>query len=157
MTETVIIFNDSNVKSTGEMHTLVRRCCKAALRTEGMQGLYEISVTFTDDEGIRAINKEFRDLDQPTDVLSFPMSDDKEFEKNLDTGAFVIGDIVINLEQAKRQSEQYGHSFNREVGFLCVHSVFHLLGYDHMTGEGDAALMRQKEEVTLESLGLVRL
>lgn len=157
MTEVLMIFNDNDNKSvTRDLHTLMRRCCKASLRTEGLKGIYEISLTFTDDEGIHKLNKEFRNIDKPTDVLSFPMSEDGVYEKDIQNKAYVMGDIVINLQQAERQAEEYGHSFNREVGFLCVHSMFHLMGYDHVTSEEDAAVMREKEDMTLNSLGLTR-
>lgn len=146
---------------------LIFEAVEASLKYEGFREEYELSVVITDNVGIREINREFRDIDRETDVLSFPMlefeegySEEGEFEidfedKNPETGAVVLGDIVLSLEKAATQSREYGHSIEREVGFLIVHSCLHLLGYDHENGE-DRNIMREKEEKILIEMGLTR-
>jgi len=104
-----------------------------------------VSITFTDNESIRELNREYRDIDRATDVLSFPMDDEGD--------DVVLGDIVISLERAKEQAIEYGHSLEREISFLCVHSTLHLLGYDHETGEEDEKEMFMKQEEILKILG----
>lgn len=122
----------------------------------------QISVTVCDNEEIREINKEQRDIDKATDVLSFPML---EFDENgevmdwdydMDGDYVVLGDIVISKERAMEQAEEYGHSFKREIAFLTVHSMLHLLGYDHVTSEEDERIMFKKQEEILELLGISR-
>ena len=115
---------------------LVRRAVEATLAYEGYQNNAEVSVTFTDNEKIQKINNEFRGIDKPTDVLSFPLTDYEATEVPLaDELDGSLGDIVISLERAKEQAEEFGHSFEREIAFLTVHSMLHLLGYDHVNGE----------------------
>lgn len=133
---------------------LIEDCAKAALSEEGITDDAELSVTFTDNENIRKLNSEFRGIDRETDVLSFPLGDG-EFECDPDNGAILLGDIVISLERAAAQAEEYGHSFRREVAFLITHSLFHLLGYDHMN-EDEEREMFSKQEKVLEKLGIVR-
>ncbi len=133
---------------------LIRDCAAAALKEEGISDDAELSVTFTDNENIRKFNSEFRGIDRETDVLSFPMGDE-EFESDPDNGAILLGDIVISLERAAAQAEEYGHSFRREVAFLITHSLFHLLGYDHTTPEEEAEMFGKQEKV-LQSLGITR-
>ncbi len=135
---------------------LVRRCCAAVLREEAFGRPAEISVSFIDNEQIRALNAEYRNKDAATDVLSFPLGEDGLYDLDEETGAAELGDIVISVERAMEQAEQYGHSLEREIGWLTVHSMLHLLGYDHETGEEDARDMRRREETVLSSLGLVR-
>ena len=105
---------------------------------------------------IRELNREHRGKDIETDVLSFPMGENGVYDIDPDTGAQVLGDIVISVEKAVSQAELYGHTLQREIGFLTVHSMLHLLGYDHEAGGLAAALMREKEEEVLDSLGLTR-
>lgn len=113
----------------------------------------EISITFVDDEEIRSINSQFRDVDKVTDVLSFPQF---EFAEDIpNTGMVALGDVVICEEQAHRQSEEFGHSFERELIYLFVHSMFHLLGYDHMEDDEEAQ-MRQAEEDVMNKLDILR-
>ena len=133
---------------------LVRRCCNAVLRNEKFEGSAEISVSFVDNEEIHTINKMHRDIDKPTDVLSFPLGENGEYDINNDTGAKMLGDIIISVETALEQSKDYGHSFQREMAFLTVHSMLHLLGYDHVNGGDEEADMRRRQTEILESLGL---
>ena len=134
---------------------LIRRCCAAALAEEGFEGRAEVSVSFLDNAQIRQLNDEFRGIDSATDVLSFPLGQDGIYDVNPDTGAKMLGDIVISLERADEQAKTFGHSLRREIGFLTVHSMFHLLGYDHEEGL-ESVRMREKEETVLTGLGLVR-
>lgn len=150
-----VIINNSQKKvrvPTG-MRMLIRRSCIAVLRNEGFEGPAEISVTFVDNEEIRKLNAQYRDKDAETDVLSFPMGSDGEYDTNMDTGAKILGDVVISVEKAAEQADLYGHGLEREVGYLTVHSVLHLLGYDHMEPL-DKVHMREKEENVMRQLGL---
>lgn len=135
---------------------LIRRCCHAVLDMEGFNGVAEVSVSFVNNEAIRELNAEFRGMDKATDVLSFPMGEDGVYDVNQETGAKILGDIVISVEKAVEQADIYGHSFSREVAFLTVHSMLHLLGYDHEQGGLEALRMREKEEAVLASIGLQR-
>ena len=128
--------------------TLIRSAILATLRYEGKQGHSEVSVTFTDNEGIRAINREYREKDAPTDVLSFPL-----FEQGAD-GTRMLGDIVISLEKCRAQAEEFGHSFERECAFLTVHSTLHLLGYDHVNSEEEEMDMRKRQTAIVDAMGL---
>lgn len=131
----------------------------------------EVNVTLTDNESIHEINKEYREIDSPTDVLSFPGVEydspadfDSIEEKleayaedffNLDTGELMLGDIVLSVEKIKEQAEKYGHSEKRELAFLTAHSMMHLFGYDHMT-EDESKIMEAKQNQVLENLGITR-
>ena len=140
-----------------ELRTLVKRCCSETLYEEGYTGDFEVSLTFTDNEGIREINRKYREIDRETDVLSFPMTDEGEdFTVDPETGCFMLGDIVVSLEKALTQAEEYGHSFKREVAFLAVHSMLHLLGYDHERSEEEEREMFGKQDIVLEAMGLTR-
>lgn len=153
----VIITNDQkSVKIPTGVRLLVRRYCNAVLTFENFAEPAEISVTFVDDERIHELNKLHRNIDRSTDVLSFPLGENGVYDKNIDTGACVLGDIVISVETAVRQAETYGHTLQREIGFLTVHSMLHLLGYDHVNGGIEAVHMREKEEHVLTELGLKR-
>ena len=135
---------------------LIRRTILETLEYEGMKNDVEVSVTFVDNEGIRELNNRFRKKDAPTDVLSFPLFDyEGESEEPLfDELSCNLGDIVISLERAMAQANEFGHSFEREVAFLVAHSMLHLLGYDHETGEEDEADMRKRQSDIMERLGL---
>ncbi len=135
---------------------LIRRCCNAVLLSENFKGSAEIGVTIVDDEAIHQLNLKHRNMDKPTDVLSFPLGIDGEYDINQDTGAQMLGDIVISIEHAIKQAELYGHSLEREIAYLTVHSMLHLLGYDHEPGGMALVHMREKEEAVLTQLGLVR-
>ena len=135
---------------------LIRRAAEETLKYEGITSDCEISVTFTDNDGIHALNKEYRNIDRPTDVLSFPLFDyeGESEEPPVDELMGMLGDIVLSLEQAMLQAEEYGHSPEREIAFLTVHSMLHLLGYDHETGEEDEAEMRRRQREIMAQLGL---
>lgn len=153
----VIISNEQKtVKIPTGVRLLVRRCCNAVLTFENFNEPAEISVTFVDDERIHALNREYRNVDRSTDVLSFPLGENGVYDKNPENGACLLGDIVISVETAVRQAETYGHSLQREIGFLTVHSMLHLLGYDHVNGGIEEVRMREKEEHVLTELGLKR-
>lgn len=133
---------------------LIRKACNATLSYENFEGSSEIDVTIVDDEMIKKMNREFRNIDSSTDVLSFPLGENGVYDKNPETDAFMLGDIVISYEHAEKQADLYGHSLEREIAFLTVHSMLHLLGYDHVNGGIEQATMREKEEAILELLGL---
>ena len=153
----VIITNKQNsVKIPTGIRMLIRRCCNAVLVNEQFKGSAEISVTIVDDQAIHELNKKHRNIDRSTDVLSFPLGVDGVYDLNNDTGAQMLGDIVISIEHALKQAELYGHSLDREIAFLTVHSMLHLLGYDHEPGGLELVRMREKEEAVLTQLGLVR-
>lgn len=135
---------------------LIRKCCIATLTVNDMSGKYEVNVTFSDNEQIRELNRQFRNKDKSTDVLSFPLGEDGVFDLNPETGCLQLGDIVISMETAIEQANTYGHTLEREVAFLTVHSMLHLLGYDHEQGGLEEMEMRAMEEQVLESLGLAR-
>lgn len=141
---------------TYKMKMLIREAVETTLDFEDFQNHCEVSVTFTDNEGIHELNKKFREVDKPTDVLSFPLFDfeGETDEPPVDEIMSNLGDIVISLEKAKEQAEEYGHSFEREVAFLCVHSMLHLLGYDHETSEEDDVEMRSKQTEIMKIMGL---
>ena len=144
------------VKVPTGVRLLIRRCCHAVLELEGFEGSAEVDVSLVDNEQIHAINLEQRQIDAPTDVLSFPLGEDGVYDQNPATGAYMLGDIVISLERAQAQAEEYGHTLQREVGYLTVHSMLHLLGYDHVAGGLEAVRMREKEEAVMLSIGLPR-
>ena len=144
------------VTVTYRLKMLVRKAIEATLAYEQYGNPTEVSVTFTDNEGIRKLNKKFRNIDRATDVLSFPLLDfeGEQDEPPVDEWIGMLGDIVISLEQAEKQAKEYGHSFEREAAFLCVHSMLHLLGYDHETGEADEEEMCRRQREILETMGL---
>ena len=149
----VVITKQKTVKIPTGIRMLVRRCCNAVLQLEKFEGPAEISVTFTDNKGIRELNKQYRNKDIETDVLSFPMGENGVYDTDMETGAKILGDVVISMEKARDQAELFGHSLQREVGYLTAHSVLHLLGYDHMENL-EKVRMREKEELIMEQLGL---
>lgn len=153
----VIISNSQNaVKIPTGVRMLIRRCCNAVLVNEQFMGPAEISVTIVDDEQIHELNLKHRNIDASTDVLSFPLGENGVYDVNPETGAQLLGDIVISIEHAVKQAKVYGHSLDREIAFLTVHSMLHLLGYDHEAGGLELVHMREREEAVLTQLGLVR-
>lgn len=153
----VYITNKQNtVKIPTGIRILIRRSCNAVLEQEGFKDPAEISVTFVDNKEIAELNGQYRDKPIETDVLSFPLGSDGEYDTNNETGAKMLGDIVISMEKAQEQANIYGHTLQREVAFLTVHSMLHLLGYDHVNGGLEEVHMREKEEQVLTKLGLTR-
>lgn len=136
------------------MKMLIRRAVKATLEYEHFDDDYEVSVTFCDNEAIREMNRKFRNIDRETDVLSFPLFEDDGMDAHVQELNCMLGDIVLSLEKARAQAQEFGHGFEREVAFLCVHSVLHLLGYDHETGEEDEKDMRRRQSEIMDKLGL---
>jgi len=132
----------------------VREVIEASLEYEGIDTECEVSLVFVDNNQIQDMNRDYRSKDQPTDVLSFPQYDDLT---NMDDypEELALGDIVISLERAQEQAQEFGHSLEREVCFLTAHSMFHLFGYDHDTDE-NRQIMRVREEAVLEKLGIQR-
>ena len=134
----------------------MRRCCNAVLKNESFELPAEISVSFVDNDEIKQINKDFREKDQPTDVLSFPLFEKGEYEADPASGSVMLGDVVISVEKAVEQADMFGHSLQREIAFLTVHSMLHLLGFDHEKGGIEEVHMREREELALKQLGLPR-
>lgn len=150
---TVLIKNEQKkVRVTPEMRALVKKAILATLDCEEFCKEAEVSVTFTDDEKIHRLNLEYRNIDRPTDVLSFPLCEGDDFESQIQY--IMLGDIVISLEKAVSQAEEYGHSFERELAFLTVHSMLHLLGYDHETSENDEKEMFARQDEILTFAGI---
>ena len=159
----VVAFDKRRLDSVG-LNLHLRKCIRAALEAQNIPVPCEINVLVTDDEGIRAINRAYRQVDAATDVLSFPMFDftpgalPEDLSAYLDgqTGLLPLGDMAISLPRAKAQAKEYGHSLKREIGYLTVHSVLHLLGYDHMDEGPMKAQMRAKEEEIMQKMDLSR-
>ena len=159
----VISFDRRRLNSVGlSLH--LQKCIRAALDAQDVRVPCEINVLVTDDKGIRAINAAARGVDAATDVLSFPMFDftpgslPADLTDRLDpqTGLLPLGDMAVSLERAKAQAREYGHSLKRELGYLTVHSILHLLGYDHLDEGPMKAQMRQREEEILKTIDLTR-
>ncbi|MEE0867079.1 MAG: rRNA maturation RNase YbeY, partial [Clostridia bacterium] len=158
MIQFIIENEQDKIDFTTELETVIQQGVSTTLDVIGGGDTdFEVSVLITDNEGIHEMNKEYRDVDSPTDVLSFPIL---EFDENgvmieesgdYDGDLLLLGDIVISLERAKAQAEEYGHSLLREVGFLTVHSTLHLLGFDHME-EPYTSVMRAREKEILEKM-----
>lgn len=165
----IYIDNRQNkIEVTDEMEELLDKVVTFALKEEGVEVDFEVSIILVDNEEIKKINSEFRNINKETDVLSFPMLEypsgkvfkevyiEEQFdEKNFDDGYLILGDMAISVEKVIEQSEEFGHSFNRELAYLTVHSMLHLLGYDHMEEE-EKNVMRNREEYILEKLRIVR-
>ena len=141
---------------TYRLKMLVREAVEATLDYEQYGNPCEVSVSFVDNGEIRELNKKFRGIDKATDVLSFPLFDyeGESEEPPVDEMLGMLGDIVLSLEQAAVQATEYGHSFEREVAFLTVHSMLHLLGYDHETGDEDEVDMRRRQSAIMDLMGL---
>jgi len=141
---------------------LIRKVIRAALLAQGVESPCEINVLITNDEGMREINREQREIDAPTDVLSFPMLEiipgalPDDLWADPGTGLIPLGDMVLNLDRMRTQAAEFGHSMKRELCYLVVHSVLHLLGYDHLDEAQEKARMRDREEVILQSLAITR-
>lgn len=146
--------NQDKEKVTYKLKMLIRQAVKATLAYEKVEEACEVSITFCDNEKIRELNKKFRNIDKATDVLSFPLFDDGGFDSFSHEIDCMLGDIVISLERARAQAEEFGHSYEREAAFLAVHSVLHLLGYDHEISEADELDMRKRQSDVMEKIGL---
>lgn len=159
----ITIENEQNKVEISEKITdIIEAAIVLCMHKEHLEQDYEVSVIIIDDDGIREINREHRNIDKSTDVLSFPMVEFKDGELISDEGDYdmdeellFLGDIIISAETAMRQSLEYGHSFEREIAFLTAHSCFHLLGYDHMTKEEEEVMINKQEDV-LSEMGLKR-
>lgn len=134
----------------------IKKAVNMALDAEGVDVPCIVSVMLTDDEGIHSVNREFRNVDRPTDVLSFPMNeltpgafDAAECERDMDTGAVLLGDMMISIPRCAAQGEEFGHGYNRELMYLTVHSVLHLLGYDHVDEGEMKRAMRTREKAIM--------
>ena len=150
-----------------DYEALAKRVIEFALEHEEFPYECEVNLTLTDNEGIREINRTYREIDKPTDVLSFPLinyekaGDFSALEENYDdnfnpdTGEIMSGDIIISIEKVKEQADSYGHSIEREFAFLILHSMLHLFGYDHMTEE-EAAIMEEKQKIILDKMKIFR-
>lgn len=145
----LLITNETNEKI--EMDEKLESIIKTVLETEGLSLAYEVSITFVDKDEIHQLNKEFRKVDRPTDVLSFPMDTDFIVE-GVDV---MLGDIVICMDVAKEQANDFGHSLDREIMYLTCHSTLHLLGYDHMTDD-EKKEMRSREKEVMKILGVFK-
>ena len=162
MSHKVVITADGPGLATFFLKRRLRHTVNAALGAEGMALRCEINILLTDDEGIRQVNRTMREIDRATDVLSFPMFDlapgehPGEEDADPDTGLVPLGDMCISLQRARAQAQEYGHSFEREVCYLCVHSVLHLLGYDHLDEGEMKRQMRAREEEIMKQLKLER-
>ncbi|MCL2637438.1 MAG: rRNA maturation RNase YbeY [Oscillospiraceae bacterium] len=128
---------------------LIKSSCEAVLRAESFNENTEVSVLLTNNAEVRALNLEFRGKDKTTDVLSFPLD-----EINPENGYTMLGDIVINAELARERAKEYNHSYEREIAFLTVHSMLHLLGYEHENDEAGEKIMREKQTKILDEMGL---
>lgn len=159
----VLIENlQDNVAITDKLEALLKEAVNGCLRLQEFQMPSEISIMLVDDSKIKEINKEQRNIDKATDVLSFPMVDMKDGEIisnegdfDLDENLLLLGDIIISTDTAMKQAEEYGHSFEREMAFLVTHGVFHLLGFDHEVEEEERVMMGKQESV-LKGMGLER-
>lgn len=163
----LLIEAEVDVKFDFDYEELAGRVVEFALDHEDFPYECEVNLTLTDNEGIHEINREYREIDNPTDVLSFPMlsyeeagdfsklEEDYDDNFNPDTGEIMLGDIIISVDKVFEQAESYGHSVLREFAFLILHSMLHLFGYDHMTPE-EAAVMEEKQRVILEKMQILR-
>ena len=135
-----------------ELKSALRNGILKTLQHENFPYSAEVSLTLCDEQYIHSLNLEYRGVDRPTDVLSFPLEDDlNEFSEG---DSCTLGDIVISLERAMEQADEFGHSFKREVAFLCIHSMLHLLGYDHELGEAEDKDMRKRQSDIIKIIGL---
>ena len=155
---TIYIENESDIKLNIPYRKIIEDSINLSLDFEKVPYECEISVTIVDDERIHEINKEFREIDRSTDVLSFPLN---EFEKaadwknfdedkasfNYDTGELMLGDIILSAEHIIKQANEYGHTRKRELAFLVIHSILHLLGYDHMTKEDEEKMFSRQRQI----------
>lgn len=149
-----------DLQENNEYEDIIKKIVEQCFKEEKLENsqLY-ISITLTTPENIHKINNEYRNVDRPTDVLSFPMFEKEEIEQKIENNDFehedILGDIIISIEQVEIQAKEYGHSFERELAYMMVHGFYHLMGCDHMEEE-EKNIMREKEEKVLEKLGIRR-
>lgn len=153
-----IVFLD--IKENQEFEKTICRVLDKCFEIEKLpKDKFLVSITLTNPENIRILNKKYRNIDKPTDVLSFPMFEKREIEEMIKTGSYeysdILGDMIISIEQVEKQAKEYGHSFERELSYMVVHSFYHLMGYDHIKEE-DRKIMRPKEEFVLNELKITR-
>ena len=150
-----VIFEDRQdfKKFDDSLMDKIKSVISACLEYEDYDSEYDVSLSFVTNDEIREINRDFRGIDKVTDVLSFPMITEDDFE--IEYEEFTLGDIVVSIERADEQAREFGHSIEREICFLVCHSMFHLLGYDHMEDD-EAKEMQAKEKYVLDSLGITR-
>lgn len=160
MTHQISVTSNRKGISTPALRAALRQTVKTALSCEGVDQPCEVNILLTDDAGIHEVNLDMRGVDSPTDVLSFPMFGLKpgehpdESERDEETGRVPLGDMCISVERARAQAQEYGHSFEREICYLAVHSVLHLLGYDHLDEGAMKRQMRAHEEIVMDKLSL---
>lgn len=157
----IVVYRQKRNLGYPDAAKFLRHAAKAALKAQGVRDDCVINIMLTDDAGIRAINSEQRGVDKATDVLSFPLNeltegafDPAACEADPETERLMLGDMVLNLERCAAQGEEYGHGFAREISYLTVHSVLHLLGYDHLDEGARKRRMRERENAIMEVLGL---
>ena len=152
------IYVSREIKNLGHNNSaaLIKKAVNMALSAEGIEESCIVSVMLTDDEGIRRVNREFRGIDSATDVLSFPMNelrprdfDAEDCERDLDSGAILLGDMMISVPRCEKQGEEFGHGYDREIMYLTVHSILHLLGYDHVDEGEMKKQMRAREKAIM--------
>ena len=150
---TLLIDNRTNFELTDKIKETLEKVCLKSLQYEEFNEDCEISLSIVTNDEIHDINKQFRNIDSPTDVLSFPQltfEEGEEADVN-ENGEIVLGDIIISIDRAKEQAEEYGHSLKRELAFLSVHSMLHLMGYDHMVPEEEEYMFRRQKEILIEA------
>ena len=164
---TILFEEETEVSFDFDYEALAREVITAACDAENCPYEAEVNLTLTDNQGIHEMNREYRDMDRPTDVLSFPMleyttpgdfeflRDEAEENFNPDTGEALLGDIIISVEKVKEQASEFGHSEIREYAFLITHSMLHLFGYDHMEAD-EASVMEEKQRILMEGLQILR-
>ena len=150
----------NGIEENNSYEKVIKKVLEECFEEEGLKdSKLEVTITLTNPQTIKKINKQYRNIDKATDVLSFPMFEKKELEEMIKQKDFlhedVLGDIIISIEKVKEQAEEYGHSFERELSYMVVHGFYHLMGYDHMEEE-DKKEMRKKEENILEKLDIKR-
>ncbi len=151
--EVTIYLRQRKMPITNELKKLINDACKTSLICEEREGDYEVTVTIVSNKAMREINNDCRGIDSATDVLSFPLSEDGyEFDLDPITDCYMLGDIVISAERANEQAKDFGQPFEREVAFLTVHSMLHLMGYDHVNSEEEEMEMRERQRVIMSAL-----
>lgn len=153
---TLILSDGAKAELSSNLLKKIKSCCAGALLEEGVKDKAEVSLTIVSNEEIKELNREHRGKDSVTDVLSFPLGENGEFDVDPETNRIMLGDIVISAERAAEQAKEYGHTFEREMCFLATHSMFHLLGYDHEVSEEEEKIMFDKQKKVLDKLGINR-